>query len=752
MTLSSRSPIFANRHLSRCIIILFALCCISSASTATKDNYGLQTVDGRPLDLLSLTTNAIIEGPYAQIEYIQTYANPFNISLETKFFFARTDSSIFHKFEATFQNKTIVGRIFEKTEAHRKYDWHRKKGNPVAFSSRTTPDVMRVDVGNIPAGENITIIFSVIEPLEVHDGQSYKLKLMTRLNDRQTSFSHGRPSNIYDVRGENKTMNLTGSLSHDWKVNVQVKSEKELVNFDNPSHNIKPEVDYSRHLEMFITKWDTTLIPGQDFIITFQPEQFYSLSTLIATHPQDPTDNVLLVNLMPKLNNMTINSSQEDPSISTSDNKGEEYHFIVDRSRPMDGKQILNLRRTLVMLLEALPSNAYFNVISFGDYAEYYSPTSLLATSLDIKRAIEFANYLDASMGNATNIAYALQSAQSIYPQKKLNTILLTGWNIPEHDDIIRQISYNLYRSRLCTIGFNDDASESLIKRVAKITKCEPQFVYGDEDVTSKVRYVMSMTSPAARFIDNTSLTVNCYDSSKQLIATSTVKTTESSIKKGQPYREWIYLPRTLTLSTCEVEVTYYSGLVNQTLKEELNVSVAVPDQATELWHKIAYDNKIRELESYFKYHDMTDRTTKIYKPEDPELAFICSFNETTSSTLHYIFGTVTVTLLEPVFNIFGSSVASYFKTTRSRVVLSQEDSYQLGDRTSMAYFSAKYQVLSDSTSFTAVLKEEEVKPVPDSMTLEISNTVISNQTTTESSASGTANAYNGSKAMIDAK
>jgi len=141
--------------------------------------------------LLDLKTKALLQGPYAEIQYIHTYKNPYDHALETEFYFPRTENSVFHKFEAVFRNQTIVGEILEKTKAKEKYEWNVEQGNTVAYSERNTltPDVMKIQVGNIPANESVEIIFSVIQPLEVIINKFWGFTLPSVLTERYTPSS-----------------------------------------------------------------------------------------------------------------------------------------------------------------------------------------------------------------------------------------------------------------------------------------------------------------------------------------------------------------------------------------------------------------------------------------------------------------------------------------------------------------------------------------------------------------------------------
>ena len=73
-------------------ITLFLVLCFMVPLIASIE-YGLHSKKGEALELLKLASRVLVEGPYAQIEFIQIYKNPYNHAIETEFLFPRTESS-----------------------------------------------------------------------------------------------------------------------------------------------------------------------------------------------------------------------------------------------------------------------------------------------------------------------------------------------------------------------------------------------------------------------------------------------------------------------------------------------------------------------------------------------------------------------------------------------------------------------------------------------------------------------------------
>jgi hypothetical protein len=284
------------------IISLMLICIIPQIALA---KYGLVSNNNEPLDLLTLQSNVLVEGPYAHVEYIQIYHNSYSRPLETRFYFPRTDSSIFYHFEATFQNKTIIGHISEKEAAKREYQRNVQRGNTVAYAERNaqTPDVMEIKVGNIPAGESVEIKFSVIQPLDVMVNKFWGFTLPSVLTERYT------PASVNAAKvPEIRTVGVQSSEYKDWKISVEIMSNSQFTYISNPSHHFKPEmsqVAVGTNSSIYKAFWNMTIVPNKDFIVYFRPQTLEVPSTILATHPTYPNDHVLLFNFIPEFNSTT---------------------------------------------------------------------------------------------------------------------------------------------------------------------------------------------------------------------------------------------------------------------------------------------------------------------------------------------------------------------------------------------------------------------------------------------------------------
>ncbi len=570
--------------------------------------FGLFGDKGESLQLLKLKTKAVVEGPYAEIQYIQTYKNPLDHPIETQFYFPRTDTSVFHKFEAEFRGKTIVGRVLEKERAQKMYEWNVEKGNTVAYSDRNVnaPDVMNIKVGNIPPGESVEIRFSVIEPLELVINKFFGLKLPAVLTERYA------PSSV-DLNQVPVIQNvdLKGSLYKEWQIEVELKSEGPLSFVSNPSHNFKPKIFEDSRIHR--TVWNVTIVPNKDFIVYFSPEKIEDLGAIYATHPDDQNDHVLLVNFIPPLNNVDKKKAQKFLETSEDglmrikemalqddiENAKGEFLFVIDRSGSMSGARIENLKRALIKFLLILPKNAYFNIISFGSSYQLYKTQSIKNSPQALEEATKWAHTIDADMGG-TEILEPLRhlTKSSYHSNEYLRTVIvLTDGDVFNPDEVIRHVTEHSDKMRFCSVGIGYGASEYLVKNVGRAGKCRSEFVLDGEDIGEKAIYLVK--AAISQYLKDINFNLECVDGKNNQVHSEEAKV--DMLMKDQPFKKWIYLKDISDVKSCQITVSYHSSLDDKVTTKKFRISGLDNAEVTDIWHKLAYDVRIKELEQKVK-------------------------------------------------------------------------------------------------------------------------------------------------------
>ena len=74
-------------------------------------------------------------------------------------------------------NHVTTGVIKEKTSARRDYEKGLEKGKSMAYSkiNESTPNVMQIEIGNIPAKTEVTIIYSFNIKMKIAQNKFWQL-------------------------------------------------------------------------------------------------------------------------------------------------------------------------------------------------------------------------------------------------------------------------------------------------------------------------------------------------------------------------------------------------------------------------------------------------------------------------------------------------------------------------------------------------------------------------------------------------
>ena len=136
--------------------------------------------------LRSIKYQATINGGIANVNLIQEYENNNSMPINVTYKFPVSDKAVFSEIEAIFKQRLVKGVIKEKKQAKKEFNEHKARGNTVAYAEQLeeTEDIMRVELGNFPAGETLKICFKYIVRLDVVDEALWSFIIPSTLTPR----------------------------------------------------------------------------------------------------------------------------------------------------------------------------------------------------------------------------------------------------------------------------------------------------------------------------------------------------------------------------------------------------------------------------------------------------------------------------------------------------------------------------------------------------------------------------------------
>lgn len=157
-------------------------------SISSESGFGcISTALGNlPVKALNLKTK--ITGLVYETTVRQTYVNRYNRPLEATYIFPLPDRGAVGDFKMIVGGREIDGVLKERGQARREYKQAIESGHRASIVEEERPDTFSMRVGNVEAGEEITIEFKVTGPLIFADGEAtFRFPLWSR---RATSRAH----------------------------------------------------------------------------------------------------------------------------------------------------------------------------------------------------------------------------------------------------------------------------------------------------------------------------------------------------------------------------------------------------------------------------------------------------------------------------------------------------------------------------------------------------------------------------------
>ena len=331
-----------------------------------------------PVPLQNVKYDVAINGGLANVTLSQTYLNREAIPINVTYNFPINEDVVFSKMEAIFQNRRVQGQIKEKTQAKMEFLVNKAAGNTVAYAEQVkdTEDIMKVELGNFPPGESLTIIFTYLVNLDVINEVNWAFRIPSTLTPRydpvhktSTPIQY-HPGYQYPAIG-----------AYTWDVNVNIFWPGGAKAVSCLSH--KHDTIISHLPGMINIKFDSShgaQYPNHDFEIMIEDQNLFSNTCQVSMSTQDTIIGqtpkyAALMSFVPSMYKWYaekgVNQTQgvdiyaDENNDFLMDHTYAEYVFILDRSGSMSGARMENAKNALIFFLKSLPFNSKFNVISF---------------------------------------------------------------------------------------------------------------------------------------------------------------------------------------------------------------------------------------------------------------------------------------------------------------------------------------------------------------------------------------------------
>ena len=440
---------------------------------------------------------------FASTEVTQYFTNELENPIELKILFPINKKLSLSKFIVSMDEKNIISKVMSKEKAEEKYSDTIASGN-VGFKSSYEDEnkSYSVNIGNLAPKKQVKLQTNFIQMIDNKD-LSYEFNIIENY-----------PAFYYDGAKINFSENNNKKLETKIKIETQSKITRLIPMYvsdeikKNSEYNVKYSPDYKKaEIEYKNNKpnLDKNEAKNEDednnFRILFRTEnmnkpfiysQFnpilketaYSINyTYISKYlkeipvPEKPDED----NTISYVLKYEKNEINETPGL---------FVFLIDQSGSMSGRPMELVRKALLLFIQSLPENSYFQLIGFGSEFKKYNEEPVIYNKENVDNIIKIINELTADLGG-TNISKPLAEIFNSESYSKIdlskNIFLLTDGEVFDREKCIELISNNSSKFRVHALGIGNSFDEVLIKQCGKLGKGSSSFVKELEKINSVV-------------------------------------------------------------------------------------------------------------------------------------------------------------------------------------------------------------------------------------------------------------------------
>ena len=171
------------------------------------------------------------------------------------------------------------------------------------------------------------------------------------------------------------------------------------------------------------------------------------------------------------------------------------FIFLIDQSGSMKGNPIKLVKQALLLFIQSLPANSYFQLIGFGSKFKKYNEEPVIYNKENVENIINIINNLKANLGS-TNISLPLNEIYEDDNYSKINLskniFLLTDGKVDDSEHCINIITTNSSKFRIHSIGIGNDFDKIFIEKSGKLSKGTSSFVEDIEKINSVVINILN--------------------------------------------------------------------------------------------------------------------------------------------------------------------------------------------------------------------------------------------------------------------
>ncbi|SEQ90755.1 Ca-activated chloride channel family protein [Lentzea xinjiangensis] len=413
------------------------------------------------LPLERLDVRAVVTGLVGRVVLTTGFVNSHDTALEATYVFPLPDRAAVTGMRMTAGGRTVEAELKERAEARQSYDEAIAAGRRASIVEEERPDVFTMRVGNIPAGERVTVELSLVGPLVFEDGAAtFRFPLVvapryvpgTPLPGPSAGDGHAQDTDLVPDASRITPPVLLPGFPNPVRLAIGVEIDPaglELGEVRSSLHTVAAEGN------------TVTVAPGERVDRDFVLRLAYAGNSSAAVCVPDPDhtgEGTYQLTVLPP-----------EPATAV---RPRDVVLLLDRSGSMSGWKMVAARRAAARIVDTLTEDDTFAVLTFDDRVE--RPAELgagLATATDRHRfrAVEHLARVQARGGTemVEPLREGLRLLADADAERDPVLVLVTDGQVGNEDQLLRDIAPMINRTRVHAVGIDTAVNAGFLGRLA---------------------------------------------------------------------------------------------------------------------------------------------------------------------------------------------------------------------------------------------------------------------------------------------
>jgi Ca-activated chloride channel family protein len=409
-----------------------------------------------PLDRLDV--RATITGLVGRVVLTTEFVNPHDTALEATYVFPLPDRAAVTGMTMTADGRTVEAELQERGAARQTYDDAIAAGRRASIAEEERPDVFTMRVGNILAGERVTVALDMVGPLVFEDGAAtFRFPLVvapryvpgTPLPGRSVGDGHVPDTDQVPDASRITPPVLLPGFPNPVRLSIGVEIDPAGLGLGEVRSSLHAVTGEGNVL---------TVVPGERANRDFVLRLAYAGNGSSAVCVPDGSEGTYLLTVLPPDTTAAV--------------RPRDVVLLLDRSGSMGGWKMVAARRAAARIVDTLTSDDRFAVVTFDDRVDHpadLGPGLVSATDRHRFRAVEHLAGVQARGG--TELLAPLRDGLGLLARvddgRDRVLVLVTDGQVGNEDQILRDIAPLIGSTRVHAVGIDSAVNAGFLGRLA---------------------------------------------------------------------------------------------------------------------------------------------------------------------------------------------------------------------------------------------------------------------------------------------